>query len=82
MTRKKSNDFDTELRARIAALEADGLLRELRRVESPQGTRLEIAGRALLNFSSNDYLGFAKICAPSRKKTRSAAPTRSGRSRA
>jgi 8-amino-7-oxononanoate synthase len=35
------------------------LFRELRRVDSPPGTRLEIAGQTLLNFSANDYLGLA-----------------------
>jgi len=35
------------------------LHRELRRIDSPQGPRIEIANRSFLNFSSNDYLGFA-----------------------
>ena len=53
------NDFDRELTQRLAALREQGLLRELRRVDSPQLPRLEIGGRTLLNFSSNDYLGLA-----------------------
>jgi glycine C-acetyltransferase/8-amino-7-oxononanoate synthase len=40
-------------------LRADGLYRSLRRVDSPQGTHINIGGRDLLNFSSNDYLGLA-----------------------
>lgn len=44
----------------LRALEADGLRRRLRRIESPQGTRVNLAGHAnCLNFSSNDYLGLA-----------------------
>ena len=44
---------------RLASIKDAGLLRELRRVDSAQGPRIEIKGRALLNFSSNDYLGLA-----------------------
>ncbi|MCX6970273.1 MAG: 8-amino-7-oxononanoate synthase [Verrucomicrobia bacterium] len=36
-----------------------GLLRRLRILESPQTTHVEIDGRSLVNFSSNDYLGLA-----------------------
>jgi len=44
----------------LRALEADGLRRRLRRIESPQGTRVDLDGHAnCLNFSSNDYLGLA-----------------------
>jgi 8-amino-7-oxononanoate synthase len=51
--------FDQELRTRLNGIREQGLLRELRRVDSPQGPRIEIGGRTLLNFSSNDYLGLA-----------------------
>lgn len=53
------NSFGAELDRRLADIRDRGLLRELRPVDSPQGTRLEVAGRKLLNFSSNDYLGLA-----------------------
>ena len=53
------NPFDEELNRRLAALRQQNLLRELRRVDSPPGTRIQIGGRTLLNFSSNDYLGLA-----------------------
>jgi 8-amino-7-oxononanoate synthase len=53
------NPFDEELNRRLAALRQQNLLRELRRVDSPPGTRIRINGRTLLNFSSNDYLGLA-----------------------
>jgi len=51
--------FDAELRQRLDAIRSQGLLRELRRVDSPQGTRIRVGGQSLLNFSSNDYLGLA-----------------------
>jgi 8-amino-7-oxononanoate synthase len=53
------NPFDEELKLRLHALHAQGLQRELRRVDSPQSPRIEIAGKTFLNFSSNDYLGLA-----------------------
>jgi 7-keto-8-aminopelargonate synthetase-like enzyme len=53
------NNFDRELTERLGALRAQGLHRELRRVDTPPGTRIQIGGRTLLNFSSNDYLGLA-----------------------
>jgi 7-keto-8-aminopelargonate synthetase-like enzyme len=53
------NPFDEELNRRLAALRQQNLLRELRRVDTPPGTRIRINGRTLLNFSSNDYLGLA-----------------------
>lgn len=51
--------FNQELETRLAAIRNAGLRRELRRVDSPQGPRIQIGGRTLLNFSSNDYLGLA-----------------------
>jgi 8-amino-7-oxononanoate synthase len=53
------NHFNRELTERLDALRAQGLRRELRRVDSPPGTRIRIDDRTLLNFSSNDYLGLA-----------------------
>src|SRR6516164_4028153 len=51
--------FDAKLNQRLAALREQNLFRELRRVESPQGPRIETGGKSFLNFSSNDYLGLA-----------------------
>lgn len=51
--------FASELAAELAAIREAGLLRELRRVDSPQGATILHDGRSLLNFSSNDYLGLA-----------------------
>ena len=53
------NCFDEELRRSLDALRGQNLFRELRRVDSAQGPRVEIGGRSFLNFSSNDYLGLA-----------------------
>jgi 8-amino-7-oxononanoate synthase len=51
--------FETDLRQRLADISGQGLLRELRRVDSPQARHIRIGGQNLLNFSSNDYLGLA-----------------------
>jgi len=51
--------FDQELQRRLSVIRKDGLWRELHQIDSPQGTRIEIAGHTLVNFSSNDYLGLA-----------------------
>ena len=53
------NDFDLDLKERLDSLREQNLFRELRRVDSPQSPRIQMNGRALLNFSSNDYLGLA-----------------------
>ncbi len=53
------NNLEQELSERLQDLREHGLYRELRRVDSPQSSRIEIQGRSLLNFSSNDYLGLA-----------------------
>ena len=40
-------------------LQKDGLFRKRRVINSAQGSRISIEGETFLNFSSNDYLGFA-----------------------
>jgi 7-keto-8-aminopelargonate synthetase-like enzyme len=54
-----TSTFDEELARRLAELRGQGLYRELRRIDSPQAPRIQVGGQALLNFSSNDYLGLA-----------------------
>jgi len=36
-----------------------GLMRETRALDTPQGAVIELCGREVINFSSNDYLGLA-----------------------
>jgi len=50
-----AQSIDSEL----AALRAQSLLRNLREIDSPQQPSMELAGRKVVNFSSNDYLGLA-----------------------
>jgi len=43
----------------LQTLRARSLERKLREIDSAQGPEIQIAGRRLINFSSNDYLGLA-----------------------
>ncbi len=43
----------------LQTLRARSLERKLREIGSAQGPQIQIAGRRLINFSSNDYLGLA-----------------------
>jgi 8-amino-7-oxononanoate synthase len=52
-------DFEQQLLGQLNAIREQNLFRQLRRVDSPQGARVRVDGRELLNFSSNDYLGLA-----------------------
>ncbi len=52
-------DFDQFLNNSLHRIEAAGLRRSLRVMDSPQGAEVISGGRRLLNFSSNDYLGLA-----------------------
>jgi len=49
------NQIDAEL----ATLDRELLRRSIRSVDSPCGTEIQIGGKALLAFCSNDYLGLA-----------------------
>ncbi len=59
MDHRPVNDFVPELEQRLDTLREQNLFRELRRVDSPQSTQIQIGGKTFLNFSSNDYLGLA-----------------------
>lgn len=52
-------DFSAWLTARLEEVERSHLRRRLRVVDSPQMPVVRHAGRDLVNFSSNDYLGLA-----------------------
>ncbi|MDQ3624728.1 MAG: 8-amino-7-oxononanoate synthase [Verrucomicrobiota bacterium] len=47
------------IQSELAELRATPLFRRLREIETPQQPAMEFAGRKLVNFSSNDYLGLA-----------------------
>lgn len=52
-------DIDHASEEALAQWQSQGLVRSLRRVESADGALLEVAGREVVNFSSNDYLGLS-----------------------
>lgn len=45
--------------ARLAQLKQQGLYRSRRVVDGPQGVLLQVDGKSVVNFCSNDYLGLA-----------------------
>ncbi|OIQ87269.1 8-amino-7-oxononanoate synthase/2-amino-3-ketobutyrate coenzyme A ligase [mine drainage metagenome] len=52
--------FEDKWRACLAGLDSTGRHRALRPVERREDGRLEIGGRLLVDFSSNDYLGLSR----------------------
>ena len=48
-----------QLEAELAQRRADGLYRQRRIIDSPQGVETHIDGKTVLSFCSNDYLGLA-----------------------
>ena len=49
----------TDLSQQLQDIATSGLYRSRRVIDSPQGIQLNIDGRSILNFCSNDYLGLA-----------------------
>ena len=52
-------DFATHLAAELAAIDAQGLTKRERPIDSPQGAHVTVEGRDLLNLCANNYLGLA-----------------------
>ena len=54
-----TDSFQEKLAGELAGIESADLCRTVREVASAQGALVELEGREVLNFSSNDYLGLA-----------------------
>jgi glycine C-acetyltransferase len=54
-----SEAFLDHLRSTLTHIEADGLTKRERLIESPQGGRVRVGGREMVNLCSNNYLGLA-----------------------
>ena len=53
------NKFQEYLKQELAQIEADGLYKNERIIESPQGAEIIVKGKKCLNFCANNYLGLA-----------------------
>ena len=51
--------FLDHLKATLAQIDADGLTKRERLIEGPQGARVQVGGRSMLNLCANNYLGLA-----------------------
>ncbi|MDJ1018335.1 MAG: glycine C-acetyltransferase [Paracoccaceae bacterium] len=52
-------DFDRHIDSILADIERDGLTKRERPLSSPQGARIHVHGREMLNLCANNYLGLA-----------------------
>ncbi|MGR0318475.1 glycine C-acetyltransferase [Agromyces sp. ZXT2-3] len=52
-------DVKAQLRAELDEIEAAGLTKRERGIHGPQSSEIEVAGRTVLNFCANNYLGLA-----------------------
>src|SRR4029453_9087930 len=57
--KESSHNVRDLFQEQLQALRARSLERKVREISSAQGPEVKIAGRRLINFSSNDYLGLA-----------------------
>ncbi len=51
--------FVDEINARLAEIRDEGLWKTEREITSPQGGRVEVSGREVINLCANNYLGLA-----------------------
>ena len=51
--------FRELLQAELAAIRQQGLYKEERILEGPQGAEIQVGGKTVLNFCANNYLGLA-----------------------
>lgn len=51
--------FLEHIRDTLGQIEAEGLTKRERQITSPQGTRVDIGGRRVINLCANNYLGLA-----------------------
>ena len=51
--------FLSHVTATLVALDAEGLMKHERALQGPQGARIMLGGRKILNLCSNNYLGLA-----------------------
>ena len=52
-------DVGTRLQAELDEIRGAGLWKDERQIEGPQGARVAVGGREVLNFCANNYLGLA-----------------------
>jgi glycine C-acetyltransferase len=48
-----------DVKTRLESIEADGLYKRERLIEGPQGGRIRVGGREMVNLCANNYLGLA-----------------------
>lgn len=53
------NDFQKHLQAELASIKEQGLYKNEREICSAQGAEITVAGKTVLNFCANNYLGLA-----------------------
>jgi len=51
--------FRHHIKTQLATIEAEGLMKEERPISGPQGARIQVGGRDMLNLCANNYLGLA-----------------------